>query len=302
MIREIPSSEEFVDSGLSLLNIAWGTAASLLYDLDDASDNGVDAEEYEDAFWQAAKRQLATALSLIQQGTEFLIKGKIVEISPYLLIMGDPRDWPRNCHKVDTNFAEFRTIDASELGRVYNAVATGGFTDDFLIFFEDMRRQRNAIMHTVDRRIQPHVTEVILQILIVYQNLLAGQTWVNARREFLNKEPTTTLHSTDYVEFQVIREFSLVMELLTVAEMKRFFDFNRRQRIYICPRCQSESVDFLPKTAHLSPNSPRSTTIWCFVCENKSKVRRKDCPGEECPGNVISCEYETCATCGGYIG
>ncbi len=36
MIQNIPKHEDFVNSGLSLLNFSWETVASLLTDLDNA--------------------------------------------------------------------------------------------------------------------------------------------------------------------------------------------------------------------------------------------------------------------------
>ncbi len=86
MIQNIPKHEDFFNSGLSLLNFSWETVASLLTDLDEAEGWGVDVDEVSDAFWQASKQRLTTSLAVAQQGVEFILKGKIAEISPYLLI------------------------------------------------------------------------------------------------------------------------------------------------------------------------------------------------------------------------
>lgn len=304
MIKNIPIPEDFINSGLSLLNFAWETVASLLTDLDDAEGWGVDVDEVSDAFWQASKQRLTTSLAVAQQGVEFILKGKIAEISPYLLILGSPKEWPSSCDKKDLSFADFHTIDANDLIKVHNTFSKEKLSDSFIIKFDDLRRKRNAIMHTVDRRLNLHVTDVIVEILSVHKHLFPDINWVGVRRKFLEKAPLTELHSYDYVEPRLIWEFSLITELLKPAHMKEFFDFNKKRRRYICPNCQHESreSEFKPKTALLEPNTSKSTNLYCFVCEGIIEVERTDCTNEECPGNVVSVEFETCATCGYTVG
>jgi len=228
MIQNIPKHEDFINSGLSLLNFGWETVASLLTDLDDAEGWGVDVDEVSDAFWQASKQRLATSLAVAQQGVEFILKGKIVEINPYLLISSNLKDWPSSCDKKDISFADFRTIDANDLIRVHNTFTKERLSDSFISKFEELRKKRNAIMHTVDRRLDLHVTDVIVEILSLHKHLFPDLNWVNVRRDFLEKAPFTELHSYDYVEPRLIWEFSLITELLKPAHMKEFFDFDKK--------------------------------------------------------------------------
>lgn len=301
MITEIPSGNDFIDTGLSLLDFSWDTVATLMIQLDESEHFGLDIPEVSDDFWNASKQRLATALAIAQQGVEFILKGRIAEVSPFLLITGTPNDWPRGCNKNDTSFAEFKTIDAQDLVRAHDTVSVSRQTDDFVRKFDDLRVKRNAIMHTVDRRINLHVGEVIADILAVYKHLFPGGDWVKIRREFLEKSPLAELHSTDFVESQVIKEFSLVTELLQPSQMKEFFDFNKRQRRYICPGCYdaSENSQIQSRTAVLKPNTPSSATLYCFVCDENVAIEREDCPYEGCRENVLSHQYGICATCGG---
>lgn len=300
MIKDIPNHNDFINSGLSLLNFAWETVASLLTEFDEAEGWGVDLDEVSDAYWQASKQRLTTSLAMAQQGVEFILKGKIAEISPYLLISGSPKDWPSSCDKKNISFADFHTIDANDLIKVFNTFSKNRLSDTFITKYEDLRKTRNSIMHTVDRRIDLHVSDVIIEILSVHKHLFPGTNWIKVRRGFLEKAPLTELHSYDYIEPTLIWEFSLITELLKPSHMKEFFDFNKKRRRYICPHCQFEcrDSDLFPKTALLEPNTPKSTTLYCFVCENVSEVKRIKCTDEDCPGNVISVELETCATCG----
>lgn len=299
MITEIPLEKNFYVTGLSLLDFSWDTVATLMTQLDDSEYFGVDIPEVSNAFWEASKQRLSTALAIAQQGVEFILKGRIAEVSPFLLIAGPPKDWPKGCNKNNTSFAEFKTIDAQDLVRAHDTVADSRLPEDFVQKFNDLRLKRNAIMHTVDRRINLHVGEVIADILAVYKHLFPAGDWVKIRREFLEKSPLAELHSTDFVEGQVIWEFQLVTELLQPNQMKTFFGFNKRQRRYICPVCYYASGDseIQSRSAILKPNTAASTNMYCFVCDENTPVEREHCSHKGCKGNVLSHEYGICTTC-----
>jgi hypothetical protein len=112
-------------------------------------------------------------------------------------------------------------------------------------------------------------------------------------------------------------EIALVVDLLKPTEVDKYFNFNKKQRRYICPVCYEEafSEDFvhiglsdrIPKLAQLKPNEPSSTSVHCIVCNKSSVVVRKKCSVKGCKGNVIKIEegyeieegYGRCLTCGG---
>ncbi len=103
------------------------------------------------------------------------------------------------------------------------------------------------------------------------------------------------------MEAQLAWELFIVFSLLKPAQVKKFFGIDKKQRIYICPKCKNESSDFKmiePRYAVLRPNTPESTYLYCFVCRDSHPVTRDDCEDSECKGNVISDEYGDCCTCG----
>ena len=71
---DIPTANDFFKSGKELLDFSWDVIAKLLTDIDEAEYYGVDPEEISDGYWTAAKRRLTTALSITQQGVEFVLK------------------------------------------------------------------------------------------------------------------------------------------------------------------------------------------------------------------------------------
>lgn len=296
MIIDIPTSADFDQSESSFLNLAWDAVVRLLFELEDSQlrewdDDGAVSNEY----WQAAQWSLSTSLALTQQGVEFLLKGRIAAISPFLLITGNPSEWPRGCDKQDISFAEFRTIDAQDLIRVHDTFAHTGLPENFKEQFNRLRKLRNSIIHTVNKsmRITPH--QIIAEILEVSIHLLTPGKWVDLRRAYLEKSPTTVAYSTDELEYALAREMLIIVEELKPQELKELLGFNKKKRRYICLSCSYPDGEFYPELAQLKPNTPESTSVYCFVCGKTHIVVRTDC--KYCEGNVIDKQSNMCLTC-----
>jgi hypothetical protein len=297
MITDIPTSTDFEQSGTSFLNLAWDSVVHLLFELEDAQvkewdDDGTVSNEY----WEAAQRALSTALALTQQGVEFLLKGRIATISPFLLISGNPNEWPRGCDKQDISFPEFRTIDAQDLIRVHDTFAQIRLPENFKEQFNRLRKLRNSIIHTVNKKMRITSQQIIAEILEVSNHLLTIGGCVDIRRAYLAKTPASVAYSTDEVVFILAREMLAVVEELQPKELKELLGFDKKQRRYICPFCSYLDADFYPKLAQLEPNTPESTSVRCFVCGQTHIVIRADCKAN-CKGNVIDEESNMCLTC-----
>jgi hypothetical protein len=302
MVNNIPEAEDFYESGKGLLDFAWNTVAILLTNLDNAKYYGVDEEEVSETYWNASKRSLTTALAITQQGVEFVLKGKIAEISPFLLISDPPQRWPSPYDCKDIDFAQFRTIDAQDLVRVHDTFSASRLDPNFVDKFNSLREKRNAIMHSVDKKLSVHVTEVFEAILSMHKALFPDKGWGKVRRSFLEISPDSELGGIDFVTNMLCWEFYLVFSLLTPAKVKEFFKVDKKQRSYFCPKCYEDRdshVDFEYKLAVLDPKGPKSTKLYCPVCDEHYDVIRQQCDEDDCPGNVISEEYGFCLNCGG---
>jgi len=300
MIIDIPDKNDFFQSGLSMLNLAWDSVAALFVDLEyseleDWDDDGETKEE----FWQAAQRPLSVALALAQQGIELLIKGRIAEISPFLLLAGSPRDWPSGCSERDTPFADFRTIEAHEIVRAHDTVVATRLSNSFKTQFERLRRLRNLIFHGVDKSARPKAEDIFRIILEVVDCLHQPKSWIRIRRDYLENTPRSVAYSTDQVEFVLISEALNVIRLLNPSEIRQYFGFIKRQRAYICNSCAGNCRDagVEPKVALLSPNTAKATQVYCFICDKHYPVLRKKCGRDGCPGNVFDAEDDVCLTC-----
>jgi hypothetical protein len=252
-------------------------------------------------YWESSQLELATAVALTQQGTEFLLKGHIAEVSPFLLLTGGVREWPSGCETADMPFSEFKTIDAQDLTRAHDTVCSPRLPADFKERFEQLRRVRNSIMHTVNRRAQFTTRDGVLAVLEVVDFLVGQHQWLRLRREYLDRGPDLApVSSDDHTLCHMARELVYVIELLEPAEVRRFFGFEKRQRRYLCPSCEHEcaNLDIGVTFAQLSPNAPNSTSVYCILCQQTHSVVREKCNLDGCPGNVISVEYRNCLTCG----
>lgn len=302
MISEIPSADEFYESGKDLLGFAWETASELLLNLEEAEYFGVEKQEVSDAYWAAAKRRLATALSITQQGVELLLKGKIADVSVFLLIKDSPSKWPSPYEGVPPTFSQFRTHDAQDLTRVHDTFASTPLLPEFIERFSSLREKRNTIMHSVDKHLSVPLIEVIDSILFMHKQLFPAETWGQFRCLHLLRSPDIELGSIDYVKNRACRELSLIVELLSPAQVKAYFGIDKKQRAYFCPKCYEEANhdtgDFDHKLAVLSPKGKDTTRVYCLVCNAEYPVSRIDCGQDSCPGNVFSQDEGTCLTCG----
>lgn len=300
MIIEIPTYEDFESSGLIFLNLAWDSVQEILSTLDQSELEQWDSDgEISDEFWSSAQKPLITALALVQQATELLIKGKIAEVSPYLLIAGEPRSWPKGCDKTHTVFVDFRTIDAQDLIRVYNTVVANALDDAFAESYEDLRRTRNRIMHSVDKKFRTTPKEIIITILEVVHNLVAPCSWLKSRRFYLENHPNSIAYSTDHLEGSLAQEIIFVADLIDKVKFKKYFEIDLKKRRYHCPNCNYQCGDFSiqPKFAQLDPNLPTSTNLHCYLCGTDRTVIRKKCNVDDCKSNVIDDEEKFCLLC-----
>jgi hypothetical protein len=307
MIEDVPTAQDFYDSGRDLLSTAWDMTISLVIDLEEMVHHDfldiewVDEEKPMEIYWKTSKRRLITALSLVQQGVEFILKGRIAEVSPFLLLSDPPSRLPSASRKA-VKFSQLRTIDAQDLPKLCGLYCQTPLTTEFIGRFNKLREKRNTLMHTVEKNVRVEVSEVLESVLFMHTEMFPSVSWSKTLVEsFLaNKLPGIKddgLHSRCY-------EISTAFKFLTPKQVLRYFGVDKKQRGYYCPRCHPELADNFNydfKLAFLIDKRPETTSLRCIVCENTYFVDRKDCAEDECRGDVIGTDEdneEICLTCG----
>ena len=277
--------------------MAWDSAAQLVRNLDEAKDFGVDEVDVSDAYWEASRLRLSSAYSTTQQGVEFLLKGRIAEVSPFLLIMGAPSDWPSPYKSDPPKFSQFRTLDAQDLPRVHDTVSDKTLPDKFIQKYLTLRETRNTIMHSVNKSLTFPVVDLLNSILFVHSEFFPGERWTSVRLGQLEKSPDVELWGYDFLRNQICWEISVIIKSLPPAEVMKYFGIDKKQRFYSCPTCYSEadnSAGFEQRIAVLRPKGPEAVHLYCPICDSLQDILREDC--ESCEGNVLDVEG-TCMTC-----
>jgi hypothetical protein len=300
VITDIPTPSDFSATGVSLLNLAWDTVSALFLHAEQSEMKQWDEDGLvTDEFWQSAQQPLGNAQALIQQGVEFLLKAGIAEVSPLLLLDRSVREWPRDSWARDTRFAEFRTIDAQDLIRLFDTVRPTRLDPSFVQRVELLRKTRNAFMHSVDKTTRHSPDSLWVAVLDVCHHLVGPRSWIGLRRKYLESSPRSVAFSTDGTAEELAWECSQLLERLKPSELNLYPGLQPRARRYICYNCAMEcrDADMRPRTAQLRPNTPQSTSVFCFGCGTTQEVDRKDCCTPSCKGNVIDRHDSVCLTC-----
>lgn len=321
----LPSANDFYIVGKELINFSWDIVAKLLTNLNDSEEYygqflkafskeakklfdetqkteeiSEEAEKSFELYMAASKRHLTTALSTTQQGVEFILKGRIAEISPYLLIADDPSKWPSPYKGVPINFSDFKTIDAQDLIRVIDTFSDRPLDKEFCEQFKALKKKRNRIMHSVDKCLAVSFTEVIESILFMHKSLFPEDSWPSVRLSFIKSAPDSKLYDDNGSSInQICKEMYFVIDLMSPSQVKKYFKIDKKQRRYFCPECMNSAdshKDFDYKLAVLKPKGSESEQLYCPICDAIYDVHRCDCK-KECQGNVIALD-DTCLTCG----
>jgi len=300
VIIDTPTPADFEATATSLLNLAWDTVSTLSHHAEQSELEALDeCGEVSDEYWEAAQKPLGNAQALVQQGIEFLLKARIAEVSPFLLLDRSVRDWPKDSALHDTRYAEFRTVDAQDLVRLFNTVRPERLDPTFVQKIEEQRKTRNAFIHSVDKSQRHHPQNLWRTVLDVSHHLIGPAKWIGIRRTYLESTPASIAFSSDEVIVELAWESEQLLAMLKPSEQAFYLGIALKVRRYICYHCALDcrDSDIQPRTAQLHPNSPASTSVFCFMCEQSQAVRRLPCTASGCKGNVIEDHDSVCLTC-----
>jgi hypothetical protein len=330
VIIEIPSSEDFRRSSLALLNLAWTSASASLaayresevihpveYEDDDPSAayatsyTPEERREAERRYWMQSQHSLGNALSLVQQSVEMALRGRIAAVSPYLLIVRDPRDLPKGSTQRDVPFSAFRSIDASDLVKVHNSFCSPDTRLDaaFEQFWEALRRERNIFIHSV--RPANAAQELLRAEFLVEQILLAAR-WLHPEKSWFQHRLDHSTDDEDAIAHQIpedatytfiMQDFVRIIDDLSPKAQRDYFSLDKKRRRYAClaclNRCDRNYLDGneweSTLCAQLYPNKGRSSdakAVKCALCGTITPVVRQACNTGECRGNVVARHYD----------
>jgi hypothetical protein len=301
MLTNIPVANDYKNVGVECLVQAYKSIFSI--------DNGeLMPDVLREDIWKYNEIVLRTSIVLIHQGIESLLKGKIAEKSPLLIVDQKRAEWKTLPNSGDENFADLYTIAGNDLLRTFYAcIPTNSINDDFVAHFENIRIQRNKIVHGIGgEAINPD--EVLKLILWTFTYLLGqGSFWESYKEKFYSHPG----HGVGYIELedeevQQYVHLEYLEAIIGKGELNNHFKVDFKARRYYCPDCTARggvlvkgdgTVEEYPtgKWTFLLPNTPESTDVECLVCGEIFEVERQDCNSVEeiaCKGNVIYLDEE----------
>lgn len=300
MITNIPAAEDLKRSALDLLIMAWETALVTFRQLERSQISDWDTDGTARADYDSARQPfLRHAHVWVHQAQELGIKARIAEVSPYILLVGDPRAWPRPDRDGAVDFGDFRTIDSADLIRVHDTVCLTRLPADFARRFEEGRRRRNRIVHLGGHGIAADARELLLRILVSAETLFPGRRWASYRMEAALNDAEAIVTGQG-VEWGLLADFALLIDVLTPAMLRRHFGYDSRRRGYVCLNCSTDERDYQEPSRFAQLLSKDSDQLFCPVCTDTHTVLREKCSQSACRGDVLwSADYKvgTCLTC-----
>lgn len=296
MIIGIPSPTAIHDAGLGYLCLAWIDLFDLIWSADEYSQLQAEVEGVTDdlvaAHWKVAARRLSTCATLVHQGAEFLLKARIVEISPFLLLDG-PSGWAKRAMQEDTDFSEFKTLDARLLVQVHDTVCAQRLPESFRQQFDRLRTRRNAVTHGLPTKITLAAEDILKEILEISAVLVGCASWPKIRREHELRQRATWSDYHGSIPRCLMDELARALTFLTPEESERYFGIAAEER-FICMPCHQ--IDLRPDPPiKLALRNACGNAVTCVVCGETTPFIESSCP--ECAGTVLS-EDNECLSCG----
>lgn len=292
MVIDIPTKDDFYSSADDMVNEAWEKISHLAYQFYEADitnqpdytkGNSDELLFSLENYWAHSRPKLISALTLVIQSVEFRLKGLIAEVSPYLLLSSSSKSIPKADENGIRSFAQFHSVDAQDLIKVYETFSGKKLSSKFRSWFEELRVLRNRFMHTVDNKsdINP---EIIFKSIVYAHNELNENDphWILHRYKYKAK------HSGDGIEINNDEESGEVFEMLQThyelagavyvcsrSSAKEIFQFDKNQNGHLCKSCvstmskseyfDSKHLDYCIETVQKNKRSGVYECVFCNV-------------------------------------
>lgn len=279
MIVDVPSCDGLSETGLGWLNLAWEGAIeslSAFSELREYYEEHLDQKiepEKQQAFWKAQRFKINNSITLHQQALELLLKARIAQIDPFLLIA---TDWTKakTSAKGEVSFLDLPTIPAGQLCRAIAIVESAPLPSDFISHFDEMRKERNKIVHLHADTMQAEVTRVLSDVLKSYSLLFPESNWLSCRRSYIEAHEAPLLQPWEdsFADYNLVHELELVVDALDRATLTTYFSFEKKKKRFRCPECESRLPRHYSDVVELAQMQPNGS-IRCIACGTSYTVQ-----------------------------
>jgi hypothetical protein len=301
MIINLPRRVDYENVAKQCLVQAFNIIYNIDKDLIDVDPDVIDRDEV----WNFHSGDLSTSLILVYQAMESLMKARVCDVSPLMLLDMKRTDWPTMPDSGDKDFNELFTIGGESLQRTFFAILSpASIAAEVNLLIERTRLTRNKIVHGVAR---DHLTpkSIVEAILNTFTFFFGKDSWWTTMREFEKNSPIFGHFDNDFEEAAAVNMLDYAESIVGLAELKAHSYYDLKLRRYYCPWChealESEGGELKSKSAYLIPQrTPGTIEVLCIGCQRTNAVFRDDCNQDDCPGNVIFEDEDSrkrCLTC-----
>ncbi|PTV44551.1 hypothetical protein DBL02_12760 [Acinetobacter oleivorans] len=286
MIIDIPTKDDFFSSADDMVNEAWEKINNLSRNYHEIGESLIFLKKYNaptevqvlalEQFWFKERPKLISALTLILQSVEFRLKGLIAEISPYLLLSSSSKGIPKADKNGIISFAQFHSVDAQDLVKVYETFSNKKLNMKFKNWYEDIRILRNRFMHTVDKTSDINPEIIFKSIIIAHKYLVSvNQNWLQNRLNYLCKASEKEIDPDELgrLTLMVHSELFYVVHVCSREILFEIFKYDKSHDEDFCLNClnvmgkyeffDSRYVDFCIGTIQKNKRTHKYECIFC---------------------------------------
>lgn len=252
MLINVPAESDFFEDGKVLIFKAWEKIISLI----DQFQGGESQEE----FWEGCRVDLSMALATAQQGAELLIKGRIAEISPYLLLKDSSEVSRGQSKSNDIDFRDLKTHDSTDLIKLHNRITSFNLDDQFSSVFGSARVERNKFMHSLIGENTQNAARV-LEYCIYIHEMFSKDSWLTFLRSEIKRNIKISWVSHEGAECAFGIHIKGALRIFGNTARQKI-GFNAKDLKFSCPRCRGNYHH--EKTGFRPVSNPG--LIECFIC------------------------------------
>lgn len=314
MIKNVPNPHELLVAGESQLNVAWDIIFNHVNEFEkwrDKEELCIDCVVKEEIdYWARLQNPIMTSLIVLFQGIEILLKYKISEISPYLLIETKQSKWKKT-DKNDIDFDSFATVDTTSILNLYNGIYETPLSEEFNRIFHRFKDIRNKSMH-LGAIVDLSHEEIVKCILLVHKELVGRYAWTKSRRRYLEGSAGLNLKrecKEGNIVNKINSEILYCLSKLKSEDANCFFGCACDDVLVICVKCFDtmlfELDDFFDVNAANNSFTAYITDAYgesvaeCICCGHREFFDNTDkCLNPNCSGGLISTSTDICLSCG----
>jgi len=307
MIKNIIQGFDFEKAGIECICQSINILFQVYKDSNEfLKDEIISSEVTMDEVWEHHYVSINTSFILLHQGLEAILKWKVCEESPLLLLDQIKSDWPTLPSSKEIEFNEMHQIGGINLINTFFAVNKNPLlnTNEFYKLIEDIRKIRNEIVH-VKPKDNILASESIVFALKILTAFYEKDKWIEFLRDRYINNPLLGYSDPGAESAMFFERLIFIISTIGKGNLNEFVTVNLKARAYCCPKCSYDLSAYTEdiktsKLSFLKPNTPESDNIYCLICGQEYRIKRIKCELDGCKGNVFNADElynDCCLTC-----